>query len=164
MFVTAYDIADEGFGGERIAFLCTVVIFFGFLLFFSSGWYRRHLARVRPNLPPPNRIALFGGFLIAAFATIGAIMVSVERIMLLRARAADDFATTEGDVRDYKTRQARGREVGDSFTVSGIEFKVEHSFVGGLSQPGCRGGPITPGKRVRLGHRDGAILRVEVFE
>src|SRR5262249_29669257 len=73
---------------------------------------------------------------------------------------AGQYQVTEGTVADYQYRKA-----GPRFRVAGVSFDLLNGsagFTGRFNVPGAAEGSLRDGLPVRLAHREGFILRVEI--
>ena len=71
------------------------------------------------------------------------------------------YEVTEGSITDYNFQKG-----GSSFRVAGVPFDLlplSVGFTGRFNAPGTAGGSLRNGLQVRLAHREGFILRVEIM-
>ncbi|WP_020469754.1 hypothetical protein [Zavarzinella formosa] len=183
MFITTYDIREEGFGAMRFAFWGMVLMFSGIAYLLFSGNDRR-LHNRRPLLMSsaswekmkaahpqmgeyvrPHFMVYVVVLFLTVVAWIGAVHITIDRCACLRQARTGDFEVVEGNVRNYSTRlDAKGRVNGEYFTVGDSSFWMDESFHGGLEKMSVNGGPIREGEYVRLSYHGGQILRVEVWK
>jgi hypothetical protein len=106
----------------------------------------------------PALALVFGGGWYAVPAYVGGAWE------LVRAAERGDYDVAEGPVTDYELTGSNSRWH-ESFKVGGVAFSYSSGSANlGFGQPAPRGGPIRPGLHVRIAHRDGVILRLEVRE
>lgn len=88
-----------------------------------------------------------------------------EAFPAARAYVNGDVATLEGHVRVLQSEDAVG-EGGDKVEVGGQRFRIKYSMgIGvGYSETIVQGGALQEGRHVRVWHRDGKILRLDVLD
>jgi hypothetical protein len=83
---------------------------------------------------------------------------------LIRAAERGDYEVVEGPVADYELKQRSGGWQ-EAFTVAGVPFQYYPGAVNlGFDKPAPRGGPIQPGRYVRIAYRGNVIMRLETRE
>jgi hypothetical protein len=83
---------------------------------------------------------------------------------LVGATERGEFDVVEGPVTDYELKRGKDNW-SESFKVGGVPFHYSSGSVNfGFDRPAPRGGPISPGRYVRIAHRGNVILRLETRE
>ncbi len=79
-------------------------------------------------------------------------------------RNSGNYTITEGIVSEYKPMSSPGRG-SESFRLGEYRFSYSNSHIsrGCFNDAKMHGGPIDSGKKVKLYHNEGTILRVEVW-
>jgi hypothetical protein len=164
-----YDVLNDGppWGG---------VVSFILLLLFATASLLEIVARVRGRSIPPVHVRGYRtsadlpfGF-VTAFGLIMIVLAGLCASYTYKAFAlrtlcqkwdrAGQYQLTEGTVADYRFRKR-----GSSFRVADQSFdllSVSAGFRGRFNIPGAPEGSLADGMRVRLAHREGIILRVEI--
>jgi hypothetical protein len=103
---------------------------------------------------------------------IGAIFCLVSTIFMVSSSSQDakcrdearrGLVTVEGIVENFHPMPYGGHDQ-EHFTVGGEQFSYTDFDISecGFHQSASHGGPIRPGLHVRIGHRAGRILKIEV--
>lgn len=149
-----FDVAASGLRVIWFPLVGVLFVLAGFVLVFL----RRRLPKLRSA--DGSRLVwflfLFGfaWMLVAGVTTIG------DYISMRRALLKGDFQIVEGVVQDFATIPRKGRE---SFRVGGQRFAYGEFIVTPcFHETRAHGGPVTEGVYVRIAHRNGAILRLEI--
>jgi hypothetical protein len=165
-----YDVLNDGFPWFGVAF--TVV---PLLLAIACGLEMLERIRGKARVPMPRvpgRINLKAtpfslvvvSFLVLASAVVFLASRTYEGYMQ-RQRCREwtrtgQYQVAEGTITDYQFRKAGAR-----FSVAGLSFELlERSagFTGRFNVPTRAEGSLRDGSRVRLAHREGFILRLEI--
>lgn len=165
-----YDVRDDGlFAGSEFG-----LYFLGFAIFWTTAWILIH--RYVRGMPPDRRRnwragAVVGGILVA----VGSIVVAGTTYPLARDQwlcrewlEAGEFQTAAGDV--TALRREAGKYPPYHFRVGGTDFSYRPinatvgGFQGEFTAPGSERSKFRDGLPVRVAHRDGRILRIEVGE
>jgi hypothetical protein len=112
----------------------------------------------------PGRRVFAIGLGIVVFAGIGAAFSHswFEYKILLEARSAGTFQTVEGTIDNFQEEYDEDTER-ESFAVAGVQFSYDaRNLTAAFHQTAFDGGPIRPGARVRIGHVDGRIVKLEM--
>ena len=112
----------------------------------------------------PGRRKLAIGFGGVVFLGLGAgfLYSYLEYERLLAARSAGAFETVEGTVDNFQ-EEADDDTQRESFTVAGVRFSYDaRNLTAAFHQTAFDGGPIRAGARVRIGHVDGRIVKLEI--
>jgi hypothetical protein len=151
-YQVAYDVVTEGLRGALptdyyIAWAVTVV---GGICAIYYGIRRR---QVRPVL-----VGLFFG----GFFTYWAVVGYRRQASLIASARTGDYQVAEGVVTNFRPRPKSGKGF-EEFTVNQLRFAYLDGTQGvGFSQDVTAGGPIREGLQVRVSHRDGRILKLEI--
>jgi hypothetical protein len=114
----------------------------------------------------PGRRKLAIGSAIAVYLSLGGgfLYSYVEYERLLAARSTGAFETVEGTVDNFQ-EEADEDTQSESFTVAGVRFDYDaRSLTAAFHQTAFEGGPIRAGARVRIGHLDGSIVKLEIVK
>jgi hypothetical protein len=155
-YVVVYGILEEGFSGMRL--VIPLVWLTGLLI--VGGFAVQALRRREYN-------SLVGMCLWLCFwacaGVFGVSNVIRQQWRCLEQARSGDFQVVQGEVRDYKPMPSRGKG-SESFTVNGIHFSYSDGDLsrGGFNNAALHGGPIREGLYVRICHRDGRVLKIEV--
>lgn len=112
----------------------------------------------------PGRRKLALGFSVVLYFILGAAFLhsDTESKRLLTARSSGKFETVEGTVENFQ-EQADDDNQRESFTVAGVKFDYDaRNLTAAFHQTAFDGGPIRSGARVRIGHVDGQIVKLEI--
>jgi len=149
-YVTVFDIATMDFPFWWLAALPPVILAFAFLA-----------GRLAAN-PFRRRLADGVGFVTAAGFALGFAYTYVEHNSLSAARGSGQYETVEGTISDFREVWDEGSP-SEAFTVNGIAFDyVGNALTSAFHDIARDGGPIRPGQRVRIGHVDGKIIKLEI--
>jgi hypothetical protein len=163
-----YDVMNDGFPwfGVALAIVPLLLALVCCLEIVERLRGRRYLpaATRGPGLETSPLSVLIISIIVLGFS--GFFLASKLHEGLLGRRQCQEWAeagaylVTEGTVADYQYRRA-----GSSFRVAGSSFDLlERSagFTGAFNVPGAGHDALRDGLLVRLSHRDGFILRVEI--
>jgi hypothetical protein len=170
----AYDVLDDGALVGRAHELA----FLGFALAWTTVWCLVY--RFNRGLSPEKRKQMRGGFVVGAlFIAVGAWLVLTRTLPRYREQRqcqawlrSGEVETVEGVIRDFDpATKSGGRHkpytdfrVGDArFSYAGWEPKVG-GFQGDFTDPAASDLRLRDGLPVRISHREGRILRIEVGE
>jgi hypothetical protein len=163
-----YDVMNDGFPWFGV--MLTIVPLLLALAYCLEIGERLRDRRSSPAAGRPGSIeTLLLPMLIVSTAVLGLFGLFVAAKMhegLLSRQQCKEWAqagvyqVTEGNVADYQYRRA-----GSSFRVADSSFDLlgrSAGFTGRFNAPGARHDSLRDGLLVRLSHRDGFILRVEI--
>lgn len=150
------------------------LVFLGAAAFFMLGWVGLTYCIRKTN--PESGLSMRPGVVIGGFfVCLGVSQVVTGTWSVYRDQArckewvrAGDHETTEGTVTQHRRESGKSPpthfQVGDvRFTYRTYEPKTG-GFSGEFTAPGAEGLKLRDGLRVRLAHRDGRILRIELAE
>lgn len=149
-YVTVFDIATSSFPFWWLAALPPVVVAFTFAVRgLAANAFRRRLA-MSTGLVTGVGFALGFAYAYAEYATLSA------------ARNSGQYKTIEGTTSDF--REAWDEDSPrESFSVNGAVFDYSsNALTSAFHDIARNGGPIRPGQRVRIGHVDGKIIKLEI--
>lgn len=112
----------------------------------------------------PGRRKLALAFAVLVYIVLGAAFLysHLNAQTLQAARAKGSFATVEGIVENFQ-EEADDDTNSESFTVAGVRFAYDaRNLTATFHQTAFEGGPIRAGARVRIGHVDGQIIKLEI--
>lgn len=155
-YVVAYNILDEGIGWQR---MWPVLGWLAGLVIAGCAW--RHQLRER-KYSAVLFMSLWLAFWICG-GIFGVSNVVIQQVKCINWAKSGEFEVVEGEVRDFKPMPAHGH-TNEVFTVSGVRFSYSDYDLsrGGFNNATSHGGPIREGLPVRIAHRDGRILKIEV--
>jgi hypothetical protein len=165
----AYDVLNDGFPWIAVAFSLTPL-----LLAIACLLVILERAGKAPVTTPrfPGRIPLeempvpLLVVCLLALSSIGVCLASIsyqgfmQRQRCKEWACAGQYQVTEGTVADYQLPRGGAR-----FRVADASFDLidrSAGFTGRFNAPGARHGTLRDGLQVRLTHREGFILRVEI--
>jgi len=157
-----YSVLDDGPAGGGAAALSVTLLVLAFVLYLArtQGGLSREGQRVSGRAVPQ--------LLIVAIAVAGLVLAWIQYEVFLQQRRckewvrAGDYKTTVGTLADY--RQGGRAEI-FYFRVGDITFsstKRTAGFHGSFTVPGVKASLLRDGLRVRIAHREGYILRIEI--
>jgi hypothetical protein len=167
-YALVYDVMNAGPPWFGVAFAII-------LLLAAVASFLEILERVRVSQTPPRKCRP-GTIVVFPLAVVIALFLATAGVSMLVARGtyeafvlrehchewvqAEQYQVTEGIVADYEYSKA-----GPRFRVAGLPFDLldtSAGFTGRFNIPGSEAGELRDGLRVRLAHREGIILRVEI--
>jgi len=158
MYRTVFDIRDAGYQGWPFVFAG--------LLFVGAGFAVRKW-KTPPRSWTAGRWRLFQNifFWFAVVWNVLLVLISVVPFRHLRdALDAGQVEIVEGVVEDFVPMPYTGHAK-ESFTVHRVPFSYSDYIVtSGFNQTESHGGPVHAGCYVRIAHRGGTILRLEIKE
>jgi hypothetical protein len=150
------------------------LIFLGAALFWTILWVvlTRCIRARSPGKGPPVRagVVIGGLFICLGLVTVvrGTYPMFVDQKRCKEWARAGDFLTEEGRITAF-VRES-GRNPPTHFQVGAVRFTYRGSatrtggFRGTFTDPGARDLRLRDGLAVRIAHRDGRILRIEVAD
>ena len=153
-YVVAFDILDEGIGGR---------LFLGLFVWLAGVAVGVVMLRRSLRPGPPGPLVLFALWLViwGCGGGLGVANTFHQRLRSLAWARDGDFGVVEGEVRNFHP-VPRGGKGPESFTVAGVRFVYSASDGAGFNHVALDGGPMRPGQYVRISHRNGRILKIEV--
>lgn len=154
----AYDIITSGVGAAPI-FLCLGIV--AGLAICGGILVQTHRGRhTKATVFCYIWISLWlagGGYLLSAIAR--------EHRQCLQWATSGDFQVTAGVVRNMKPMPYEGHSQ-ETFIVANVMFRYSDYDIlrGGFRNTSSHGGPIREGLNVRIAHRDGRILKLEICD
>jgi hypothetical protein len=170
-YTIAYDVRDDSvFAGHGMPLL-----FVGGAILWTAFWVLLH--RCIRGMPPERRRNAWKGSAIGALLiVVGSIAVATSTVPAVRdqLRCRDwlrtgDHQTVAGEVAGLH-RQSPSKNPVWLFHVGETEFRYQAlqppvaGFRGEFTAPGTRDRSLRDGLPVRIAHRDGRILRIEIGE
>ena len=168
---TLYDVADDSAFAGREAGLVFLLVAVGW----TALWLLIHwlIRRTRPAAVD-GRWNWLGGLVVGVvLIAVGVAVVVTDTypayLVQRQCREwvkAGDYQTAEGPVTDFRVEN--GKSPPRHFQVAGLPFTYRMStndgggFRGTFTAPGAEDRRLANGLQVRIAHRDGRILRIEV--
>jgi hypothetical protein len=155
-FVVVYDVLEDGISGMRLVvplawFVGLVVIGGAFVIQFRQRAYTQAV------------VIAFSYVFWSCAGMFGVSNVVEQQVRCMNWARSGTFDVVEGEVRQFQPASPMGKGY-ESFSVSGIPFRYSNNNLsrGGFHNVASRGGPMRPGLYVRIAHREGRILKIEV--
>lgn len=158
-YVTVFDTAVQPY--RNLSF---VLPGFGFLLLGAIMVFRPSWVEAVLRKPFRHRhVFRWFFFLFSVFWVVTATSsVLIDAIRASQNATSGNCETVEGPVEHFHPMPAEGHDM-EHFDVRGVEFSYsDYVVTAGFNNTASHGGPIRQGLPVRICHRDGEILRLEV--
>ena len=154
-YFVVYDILRDGIG------VAPVAVCLGMLLGFGLG-VGLLISLRRQRKPVGGLVVLLAAW--AAGTVLGGGNVLYQHVRCTAWARSGDFEVVEGPVTQFQPR-ARWEKGSESFTVKGVTFSYGRADLGkgGFRDQFGPGGPLREGVRVRVSHREGRILKLEIL-
>jgi hypothetical protein len=154
--LVVYDILRDGIGWAPI-FVCLMIPTVGGVLLWLLLRERRH------GRPISVVVILLTVWALAGGGGVGNVLCQHARCVAW-ARSGD-YVMTEGCVSDFRPRPRWQHGPAERFTVSGFAFAYGDNLLGegGYRHAFGPDGLLRDGVRVRVAHRRGRILRLEIL-
>jgi hypothetical protein len=162
-YVTIFVASDAPY--RNLSFVAPGVVFMAvaLMMVFRPKWFE-----IIPFFSPSPKGPWFRPLAIAILLfsviwTVGAGGTILGRdVNAKRALEAGDCETIEGRVEHFHPMPKSGHDM-ERFEVAGVKFEYsDYVLSAGFNNTASHGGPIYEGLPVRICHRDGAILRLEI--
>lgn len=157
-YIVAYDVSQEGIWRDAISNTAVPLLFVlaGIaVLIYSIRRRQRDL------------IGFVSLWLIVSICVglPGSWNVVSQRMQCIDWLRTGDFEIVEGPVANFKPMPYTGHSL-EVFTVNNVTFRYSDYDIsqGGFNNTASHGGPIHEGLHVRIAHRQGRILRLEITQ
>jgi hypothetical protein len=171
-----YDVLDGGWSVLNTGEMRFLLLPLGIMIFLIFCYWRGiGYLNGRPLSDPDQGKGMCGAILFLGFFFVAGVwMVAtnnypavVENLRFREWVRNGEYETVEGTITDHSL----GRKYNDShFRVADVRFTYNRtdnskgSFRGQFTAPGTQGLRLENGMRVRIAHREGRILRIEIAE
>ena len=156
-YVVVFDLAEVGYRQWTFPAFGLPFLAVGALLV----RYRNKVATAAPAWARAAFSFFFFGFALL-WITVSFVSTYGEYRTLRSALEEGRAAVAEGPVEDFVPMPDEGHAM-ESFTVAGESFEYsDYVVTTGFNNTSSHGGPIQPGRQVRITHFGGHILRLEV--
>jgi hypothetical protein len=155
---TVFDVTEAGFRQWTFGVQGLIPIAFGLArpALIRAGIFKRQSPRMEKWFP---RIFIGFATLWTVIAFVGPYAAYRSAVSAMRENRVDHV---EGAVTEFRPMPFAGH-ANESFTVKGIKFKYSDFLVSaGFNNTASHGGPIKEGLPVRIWHRNGEILKLDV--
>ena len=153
-YFVVYDILRDGIGVKPVAVCLGMLIVFGVVF----GLLVAERKQGKPVVGGVVWLVLWG-----VASLFGGGNVLYQHFRCVAWARSGDFQVLEGRVTQFHPN-VRGVKGNESFTVNGVTFSYGDRALGqgGFRYPFGPGGQLHEGVQVRVSHRDGRILKLEI--
>jgi hypothetical protein len=157
-YFIVYDILRDGIGVAPVAVCLGILIVFGVVAIGMVVTARKERKERKPIVGIVVWLVLWG---IASL--LGGGNVLYQHFRCVAWARSGDFQVLEGRVTQFHPN-VRGVKGNERFTVNGFTFSYSDSALGqgGFRYPFGPDGQLHEGVQVRVSHRDGRILKLEI--
>jgi hypothetical protein len=160
-YVTVFDATVRPYRNLGFVLPGFGFVLLGAIMLFRPSWVE---ALFRKPFRHPYVFRWFF-FLFSVFWVITATSsVLTDAVRASKDAGAGNCETIEGRVDHFHPMPAEGHDM-EHFDIRGVEFNYsDYVVTAGFNNTASHGGPIRAGLPVRICHRDGEILRLEVAQ